>query len=141
MKNAFSELQNKIPPVLFPNVEDVLKEIKKKGIMRSIATSRNRESLMGFLNKWDIAGYFPYVLGGDDTTVNKPEPEPLLKTLRELSVKAEEALVVGDMSYDIEMGRRAGAYTCGVTYGNGERSTLKDADFIIDGIAGLLDIL
>ena len=46
----------------------------------------------------------------------------------------EEALVVGDMKYDIEMGRRAGTRTCGVTYGNGSPQDLREAgaDFMVD---------
>ena len=54
-----------------------------------------------------------------------------------------EALVVGDTAYDIEMGKRAGVRTCGVTYGNGTRAELAraGADFLIDDFGELLDIV
>ena len=47
------------------------------------------------------------------------------------------------MPYDILMGSRAGAVTCGVTYGNASREELREAgaDWIIDRICLLKDIL
>ena len=72
----------------------------------------------------------------------KPHPEPVLKTLRELGFKAAEAVVVGDTTFDIDMGRRAGATTVGVTYGNGTREQLEahEADIVIDDFAQLLPL-
>ena len=63
----------------------------------------------------------------------------VLKTLKDLSFLPSEALVVGDMPVDIEMGKRAGAKTCGVTYGNSGRAALEaaEADYIIDSITEL----
>ena len=57
--------------------------------------------------------------------------------------EASETLVVGDMDVDILMGARAGARTCGVTYGNGSRETLAaaGANYIIDDFAELLTLL
>lgn len=47
------------------------------------------------------------------------------------------------MPYDIQMGKRAGTYTCGVTYGNATKAQLVEsgADFIIGEMQELLDIL
>ena len=57
--------------------------------------------------------------------------------------KAEEALMVGDASYDILMGRAAGCHTCGVTYGNQTAAQLRDAgaDYLIDNFQELLTLL
>ncbi len=142
-RKIFEEKKKIIPPTVFPNVEEVLAAIEKKGIMRTIATSRNTASLNDFLTKLNIADYFPYVLGGDDTTLLKPHPEPVIKTLKELSFEAGQTLVVGDMPFDIEMGKSAGTYACGVTYGNSIKNRLIEAgaDFIIDNITDLLDII
>ena len=62
-------------------------------------------------------------------------------TLQKLDIKAEEALVVGDTSFDIDMGRNAGAKTCGVTYGNGTTESLSNADWLIDDFSKLLDLI
>lgn len=142
-RKLFEEKKKIIPPTVFPNVEEVLTTIEKKGIMRTIATSRNTASLIDFLTKLNLADYFPYVLGGDDTALLKPHPEPVIKTLKDLYFEAGQTLVIGDMPFDIEMGKSAGTYTCGVTYGNSTKSQLIEAgaDFIIDDIKDLPNIL
>ena len=63
----------------------------------------------------------------------------MLKTLEDLGIEARNALVVGDMPFDILMGKNAGAYTCAVTYGNADRKSLEEAgaDYIIDEIGEL----
>ena len=72
----------------------------------------------------------------------KPKPEPVLKTLAAMQFDASETLVVGDMAVDILMGGNAGTKTCGVTWGNGSRETLKEAgaDYIIDRMEDLLEV-
>ena len=54
--------------------------------------------------------------------------------------KAEETLVVGDTTFDVQMGKNAGTMTCGVTYGNGSRESLEDADWLIDDFCELLEL-
>ena len=55
-------------------------------------------------------------------------------------MKPEEAIVVGDTVYDVQMGANAGTRTCAVTYGNGKRETLSEATWVIDDFSELLDI-
>ncbi|MBP5507137.1 MAG: HAD hydrolase-like protein, partial [Prevotella sp.] len=64
----------------------------------------------------------------------------VLKTLATLGFNVQEALVVGDMGVDILMGVRAGAKTCGVTWGTGSREELEQAgaDLIINDMRELL---
>lgn len=82
-----------------------------------------------------------YVLGADDVKEGKPYPEAVNRTLKEFGAKPEETIVVGDTVFDIQMGRNAGTRTCGVTYGNGSRESLNEADWIIDNFGRLLDIV
>jgi phosphoglycolate phosphatase len=90
-----------------------------------------------------IANYISFILGADDVKEAKPNPEPVLKTLAEMSFDAAETLVVGDMAVDIQMGANAGAMTCGVTYGNGTKRELEKAgaDYIINSIDELIGIM
>lgn len=142
-RKIFDEEKEKMPPAIFPDVVETLEWLKKRGIMSTIASSRNKASLSEFLTKMNIADYFSYVLGGEDTARLKPHPEPVLKTLHDLSFKADRTLVIGDMPMDMEMGRGAGAFTCGVTYGNSDRTQLKEAgaDYVIDKMSEVIDIL
>ena len=136
----FEELKTSMPPELFPGVDKVFSELKKLGIALTIATSRNKKSLLEFVGNWGMTEDFSVILCAEDTDKVKPEPEPVLKTLEALSIAPDQALVVGDMPVDILMGKRAGAFACGVTYGNSNREELlaSGADFVIDSMEELL---
>ncbi|MBQ6036448.1 MAG: HAD family hydrolase [Lachnospiraceae bacterium] len=142
-REIFDELKVTMPPELFPGVKEVLEELKAHGVVCTIATSRHTDSMNEFLEKLGLRGCFSYALGGNDTARLKPDPDPVLKTLRDLGIAADETIVIGDMPYDIEMGKRAGVQTCGVTYGNADRETLlkAGADFVIDEITELPALL
>lgn len=142
-RSLFDEIIKAEPPVLFPKMTETLDKLEEMGMTCTIATSRNRRSLLGFLEQLGILDRFSYILAQEDTALLKPNGEPVEKTLRDLSFAAEQAIVVGDMPMDIAMGRNAGVRTCGVTYGNADRETLLSAgaDFVIDRIDELIEIL
>ena len=132
----FEELKTSMPPELFLGVDKVFSELKKHGIALTIATSRNRKSLLEFVGNWGMTDDFSVILCAEDTDKVKPEPEPVLKTLEALSIAPDQALVVGDMPVDILMGKRAGAFACGNS--NREELLASGADFVIDSMEELL---
>ncbi len=131
------------PPVTFPHVVETLKWLREQGIKTTIASSRTSFSLRDLLNDMSIADLFDYVLGSEDVAQAKPDPEPVLQTLRAMNIPAGHTLVVGDMGVDILMGARAGCKTVGVTFGNCSLVELQEAgaDFIIDNMTELMNIL
>jgi len=139
----FDRAKYEMPPTLFPGVTEVLKELKDKGIILTIATSRNRRSLLDFLDKYGLSGFFSYLLAAEDTERLKPNPDPVLRTMKEVGMGVKETIVIGDMPYDILMGKNAGVCTVGVTYGNASREKLIEAgaDYTIDTIGELTDKL
>ena len=142
-RDIFEKNRKIMIPNLFPHVKETLVTLYERGYVLTVASSRLSASLKGFLHDMGIAPYISYVLGADSVDKAKPDPEPVLKTLREMGYSATDALVVGDMPVDILMGSRAGARTCAVTYGNASRSSLAaaGATYIIDDFAELLTLL
>ncbi|HEY9551534.1 MAG TPA: HAD-IA family hydrolase [Prevotella sp.] len=128
---------------LFPHVLETLTALHQKGITLTIASSRGRQSLLRFVDDFELNGIITYVLGADDVAQAKPHPEPVLKTLRELHFAPQETLVVGDTVFDIQMGQRAQAHTCGVTFGNGKRADMEQihTEHIIDRFSDLLGLV
>ncbi len=142
-RDLFEKNRRKMIPTLFPHVKETLNLLKERGYILSVASSRQSVSLRGFLHDMSVEDCISYILGADNVEKSKPDPEPVLKTLRELGIPAEESLVVGDMPVDIIMGLRAGAATCGVTYGNSSRDDLVEAGagYIIEDISELPRLL
>lgn len=125
---------------LYPNVMETLVELKKRGITLTIASSRSRSTLDAYVEKLGLSSLISFVLGAADVKEGKPSPEPVNKTLEALGYAPDETLVVGDTIFDVQMGLNAGAKTCGVTYGNGSRESLAEADWLIDDFSELLDL-
>lgn len=126
---------------LYPHVMSTLEELKGRGITLAIASSRSHASLAAYVENLGLRSLISCVLGADDVTEGKPSPEAVNRILATYHCKAEEAIVVGDTTYDIQMGRNAGTRTCGVTYGNSTLESLADADWVIDDFAGLLSLV
>ena len=142
-REVFDVFKKQFVPTLFPGVKETLQALSAKGIRLTVASSRGHDSLADFLRDMGIAPYISYVLGAEDVTRAKPHPDPVLKTLEALDVDAADALVVGDMPVDILMGSRAGAHTCGVTYGNSGREALMQAGarYVVDGFGEILHLI
>lgn len=139
-RRIFNDNKHLLIPKLYEGVKETLGRLSNMGIQMSIASSRSRESLIEFCHDNGIFEFFSLVLGADDVARAKPDPEPVLLTLERLDKKANQAIVVGDMPVDIEMGRGAGCRTVGVTYGNSSRQDLEKsgASFIIDSFPHLI---
>lgn len=141
-RDIFEENKKLLEPKVFPHVSETLRSLRKSGFVLSVASSRSNHSLLDFVKTFGFDSDITLIIGADDVTKAKPDPEPVLLTLRKLDFDASETLVVGDMPFDILMGRGAGTKTCGVTYGNSSRDDLLGcgADFVIDDFASLLNL-
>lgn len=140
-RRLFNEFNTDGAVQLYPNVMETLKELKSRGIILTIASSRSNASLEAYIKNLGLSSTITYILGANDVKEGKPNPEAVLKTLEAHNIPAEEAIVVGDTIFDIEMGRNAGTKTCGVTYGNGSRESMSKADWLIDDFSMLLKLM
>ena len=130
-------MQYEIPNIrMFPGVTAMLEQLAERGIRMAIVTSRDRHSLDLILQNNNIDRYFETEVTVDDHLTPKPAPDMVLALLARMNIKADETLVVGDTTFDIEMGNRAGCGTCAVTWGNHSCELLQSArpDMIIDDL-------
>jgi HAD superfamily hydrolase (TIGR01509 family) len=117
----------------------MLEQLAGCGIRMAIVTSRDRLSLDLILQNNGIDNYFETVVTVDDHLTPKPAPDMVLALLERMKIRAGETLVVGDTTFDIEMGNRAGCRTCAVTWGNHSHEVLASVcpDMIIDELDSL----
>ena len=127
---------------IFPEVKDTLTTLRNKGKVLAIATSRNEASLGMIMQRHGMDGYFEEIISATDNLPSKPAPDMVLEIMKRLEMNEEETLVIGDTTYDIEMGNAAYCYTCAVTHGNHDREKLSTANpnFIIDSFSDILNI-
>lgn len=140
----------------FPHVIETLRELHRQGFILGMASSRNHCSLDGYVKQMQLENIFSSIVAGDDVEHVKPAPDMVFMALGEMkgmknpvtSAEAgdvenmlDEVLVVGDMTFDVDMAHNAGCKACAVTYGNGTREQLASAEFIIDDFAELLGLV
>lgn len=124
---------------VYPGVSETLESLKdyKKAVI-----SNKREALSTkILNDLGLLKYLDLVVGSDTTSERKPSPVPILHVLSKLNIRPEDAVIVGDSNFDIEAGKAAGIKTIAVTYGYRPIELLKDADYLIDKMTELVNIL
>ena len=151
-------LENKQTMIVkpFPHVIETLRELHHRGFVLGMASSRNHCSLDGYVKQMQLENIFSSIVAGDDVEHVKPAPDMVFMALGEMKgmknpvTSAEsgdvedmldEVLVVGDMTFDVDMAHNAGCKACAVTYGNGTREQLASAEFIIDDFAELLGLV
>lgn len=128
---------------LFDGVAETLDTLKKAGVILLISSNNIREVLERLTSQLDIAKYFDGIICANDVVNTKPAPDIALLALERYNIKAEEALVVGDSTYDMDMGRGAGCHLCGVTFGSHSAEMLrgKGANYVIDHFSELKKIV
>lgn len=101
----FDSLQNEIH--LHEGFLEVVKSLREKGIKTAIVTSTLRPTLDRMLTHLACDTLFDTTLAWEDTSKNKPDPDPLLLAMERLESKPEETIMIGDNEVDIIAGKAA----------------------------------
>ncbi len=153
------ESMEKMTPQLRRKTEIILHNHEEKAVIESKLNSGTKQTLsrlraagihIGILtrNKRDNAHAiarmhklkFDAVIGREDGPV-KPDSFGVLQLCRQFDVEPEETLVVGDYLFDLLSAKAAGA--CAVLLANHHQADdfSEHADFCIENITGILDII
>ncbi len=121
---------------LFPGLEAMLRSLREAGILMTIATSKRRHLVEAVLDFHKLSNYFEMVVGAQDVTHHKPDPESVQITVEKLGVPLSETVVIGDSTFDLEMARSAGVDAIGVTTGihTAEHLSKADPKFIVSSL-------
>jgi phosphoglycolate phosphatase len=126
--------------VLYPGVREALDELR--GRQLTVLTNKPVRFSRDILTGLGISPYFSRMYGGDSFERKKPDPMGALRLMEEEGIQARQTLIVGDSDTDVETGRKAGAWTCGVTYGYGA-ATFKTStpDLLLSNLRELQGML
>lgn len=102
---------------LYPGALDMLRLLHSQSdTLLAVATGKSRRGLDKMIERHDLAGFFTSQQTADDHP-SKPHPAMIHAALAECGVSTKCAVMVGDTTYDIDMGRTAGVKTIGVAWG------------------------
>ncbi len=121
------------------------------GVAETLAALKTRHELILFSNAGTV--YFRAVIAGHDLeryfsnslcieeAVDRGIATDKAGMVRALVDDPSRAVVVGDRAGDIEAGQAAGTRTVGCLHGFGSLKELQAADWLVDGLPGLLDLV
>ncbi|WP_297419301.1 TIGR02253 family HAD-type hydrolase [Thermococcus sp.] len=126
-------------------VRRLLLELQKDGYRLGIITDGDPIKQWEKILRLELDPYFDEVLISDSLGVKKPHPRIFKRALRDIGVKPEEALMVGDRLYsDIYGAKNVGMTTIWFRYGkyaDRELEYLDYADFTMNSLEELPGIL
>ncbi len=135
--DVYRAFQNSRVPELvntFPGMKELVLRLKESGYKVALVTSRVRKSAYSFLKKFEIFECFDLIVTYNDIIRYKPDPQSIELCLEAFGLQPEEAVMIGDSSFDIECAGNAGCRSVLVDWSvlsPEERASLKP-DFIAE---------
>ncbi|WP_180116676.1 HAD-IA family hydrolase [Acinetobacter sp. YH12096] len=108
----------------FDGVADMLQELRDAGLQLAVATGKSRKGLDRVLAQTQSHELFRATRAASETK-SKPDPLMLAEILAETGLRADQAIMVGDTSYDLEMALNIQMPRVGVSYGVHTVETLQ----------------
>ncbi|MEC7376420.1 MAG: HAD-IA family hydrolase, partial [Pseudomonadota bacterium] len=108
----------------------------------SVATGKSRRGLDSALVSSGLGSHFEFTRCADETR-SKPDPTMLREILHFYGIEPEDAVMIGDTRYDLEMAQRIGMPSIGVEWGVHKRDVLGDygPHAIVDSVPELRKVL
>lgn len=133
---------------LFPGALDALNALRAQpDTLLGIATGKGLDGVHRILALHGLSDHF-VTLQTPDHNPSKPHPGMLETAMRETGASPEETVMIGDTTFDIEMGVAADARTIGVTWGYhepreliaaGANTMIDRCDQLVGAVRQLLD--
>ncbi|WP_372964553.1 HAD-IA family hydrolase [Marinobacter sp.] len=115
------------PQNVFDGMAEVVADICQSGRGCSVATGKSRRGLAQALTTSGLGHHFDITRCADETR-SKPDPLMLEEILEFYGYQPEDAVMIGDTHYDLDMARRIGMPAIGVEWGAHDREVLQSCD-------------
>ncbi len=117
------------------DVPATIQKLAKKYTL-GLVTSRIKNAIYEFSKLAALQKYFSLDVAYEDTTNHKPHPEPLLFAAKQLGMKPQECVYVGDLETDVQAAKAAGMKSVIVS-----KDKFDNADGYTKTMAGLPHLL
>ena len=125
------------------NAKELLAYLKDEGYKLGIVSTKIKDVCVYGLSIFDMDKYFDVVIGQDEVTKGKPDPEGIFKACKQLNMGHDNCIYVGDSKTDILAAKNAGVYAIGYLFDKRREEALLSAkpNEVIDDLIKIEDIL
>lgn len=127
--------------VMYEDALPTLSELRRLGIKTAIVTSKFHYRIDEIMRKFNAESLIDVIVGGDDVSREKPDPEGLLKAIEALGAGRREVLYVGDSLVDAKAAQSAGVDFVAVLTGTTTDFSEYDNVFVGNNLREVLDFV
>jgi phosphoglycolate phosphatase len=128
---------------IYDCVAPTLAALRSRSVRVGIVSMKFRYRIEEVLRRAQLSDAVDLIVGAEDVTRQKPDPEGLLLGLARLGISCSRALYVGDHLLDAEAAKRAGMHFVGVRTGATDEAAWSSCTRlgVINDVAGVVDYL
>lgn len=129
--------------VLFEDTLETLQKLKNNGIKVGIVSSRMGSRIDKILEHLNCRNYIDSIIGYEDVSDHKPNPEGLMKSLEYFNCNRKEVLYVGDSYIDAKAAENGQIDFIGVTTGTTSQNDFEEYNNIkiVNKLSSILEVI
>lgn len=129
--------------VLFEDTLETLQKLKNNGIKVGIVSSRMGSRIDKILEHLNCRNYIDSIIGYEDVSAHKPNPEGLMKSLEYFNCNRKEVLYVGDSYIDAKAAENGQIDFIGVTTGTTSQNDFEEYNNIkiVNKLSSILEVI
>lgn len=125
----------------FPGVTKLLNGLKNRQILMNILSNKSDNLVAMMAKKLLRAWKFENVIGSGTTLADKPNPDGAIAITKNLGIKPDEFIYLGDTAIDMETATAAGMFPIGALWGyqtriklviHGAKETIESPEELLD---------
>lgn len=116
-----------------PGALALLRLLRERGFRLALVSSTPHANIELVLRSLGVEASFDAIVGEEDVSRGKPDPEGFLLAAERLGVPPEECVVIEDAPAGVEAAKRAGMRCVGVHRGR-PREALAQADLVVESL-------
>ena len=129
----------------YEGIPQLLDDLRAEHVSMALLTNKPREQSVKILDVFDLAKFFPWVVGGDGPWPRKPAPDGARFLMNQASAGPGETMLIGDSMVDLQTSRNAGVRICLARYGFGfadlAAEELRGDESLVDTPAEIAGVL
>ena len=131
---------------LYEGIVEGLVTLKDNGKLLMIATNKPRQYAISIIQNLNLEKYFSFIAGDDmdGGRTKYGKRDVILYAFKHVDVQRKlKSVMIGDRSHDILGAKQTGINSIGISWGYGSKEELlaAEADYIVDTVTELLQLL
>ena len=108
----------------YDGIMEMLAELRRRGIPMAVCTNKHQSAAETIVEALFPHDTFWEIIGDQEGLPRKPDPQKVLRIMKNFGVTGEQTAYFGDTSVDMDTARNAGAFAVGVLWGFRAREEL-----------------